>query len=139
MLGTDLTGLPLDGPLPEPPDERDVNGNKSRFAVVSELAHREGLTLRGPIARLEAGRGHRVYAGTPEQVADQLEEWFVGGAADGFTVMPPVLTAGLTDFVDQVVPVLQRRGLFRTECTGGTLREHYGLPRPVDRHRAFRG
>ncbi|MFJ9645997.1 LLM class flavin-dependent oxidoreductase [Streptomyces sp. NPDC101206] len=139
MLGTDLTGLPLDGPLPELPDERDINGNKSRFTLVAELAHREGLTLRELIARLGAGRGHRVYAGTPEQIADQLEEWFVGGAADGFNIMPPVLPTGLTDFVDQVVPVLQRRGLFRTEYTGGTLREHYGLPRPVNRHRAARG
>ncbi|MCF3181526.1 LLM class flavin-dependent oxidoreductase [Streptomyces polychromogenes] len=134
MLGTDLTGLPLDGPLPDLPEERDINGNKSRFTLVAELARRDGLTLRELIARLGAGRGHRVHAGTPEQIADQLEEWFTRGAADGFNIMAPVLPTGLTDFVDHVVPVLQRRGLFRTEYTGATLREHYGLPRPANRY-----
>ncbi|MFJ2823898.1 LLM class flavin-dependent oxidoreductase [Streptomyces toxytricini] len=134
MLGVDLTGLPLDGPLPDLPEERDINGNKSRFTLVAELARREDLTLRELIARLGAGRGHRVYAGTPEQIADQLEEWFTGGAADGFNIMAPVLPTGLTDFVDHVVPELQRRGLFRTAYEGGTLREHYGLPRPANRY-----
>ncbi|MEV4195143.1 LLM class flavin-dependent oxidoreductase [Streptomyces toxytricini] len=134
MLGVDLTGLPLDGPLPDLPEERDINGNKSRFTLVAELARREDLTLRELIARLGAGRGHRVYAGTPEQIADQLEEWFTGGAADGFNIMAPVLPTGLTDFVDHVVPELQRRGLFRTAYEGGTLRERYGLPRPVNRY-----
>ncbi|MCF3171978.1 LLM class flavin-dependent oxidoreductase [Streptomyces sioyaensis] len=133
MLGTDLTGLPLDGPLPDLPEERDINGNKSRFALVAELARRDGLTLRELIARLGAGRGHRVVAGTPEQIADQIEEWFTQGAADGFNIMPPHLPGGLEDFVDQVVPILQRRGLFRTEYTGRTLREHYGLARPANR------
>ncbi len=75
-------------------------------------------------------RGHRVIAGTPEQVADSLEEWFRNGAADGFNIMPPHLPGGLTDFVDQVVPELVRRGLFRSEYTGKTLPEHYGLRRP---------
>ncbi|MGW7247201.1 LLM class flavin-dependent oxidoreductase [Streptomyces decoyicus] len=133
MLGTDLTGLPLDGPLPALPEERDINGNKSRFTLVAELARRDGLTLRELIARLGGGRGHRVFAGTPEQIADQLEEWFTQGAADGFNVMPPYLPGGLEDFVDQVVPILQERGLFRTEYSGRTLREHYGLPRPAGR------
>ncbi|MEU8827563.1 LLM class flavin-dependent oxidoreductase [Streptomyces sp. NPDC048636] len=131
MLGTDLTGLPLDGPLPDLPAERDINGNKSRFTLVAELARRDGLTLRELIARLGGGRGHRVFAGTPEQIADELEEWFTEGAADGFNIMPPHLPGGLEDFVDHVVPVLQRRGLFRTEYTGGTLRDHYGLARPA--------
>ncbi|MFG2747459.1 LLM class flavin-dependent oxidoreductase [Streptomyces xanthophaeus] len=136
MLGTDLTGLPLDGPLPELPEERDINGNKSRFTLVAELARRDGLTLRELIARLGAGRGHRVFAGTPEQIADQLEQWFTQGAADGFNIMAPVLPTGLTDFVDHVVPILQRRGLFRNEYTGRTLRENYGLPRPANRYAA---
>lgn len=134
MLNVDLTGLPLDGPLPDLPEERDINGNKSRFTLVAELARRDGLTLRQLIARLGAGRGHRVFAGTPEQIADQLEEWFTQGAADGFNIMAPVLPTGLTAFVDHVVPILQRRGLFRTEYTGATLRENYGLARPVNRH-----
>jgi FMN-dependent oxidoreductase (nitrilotriacetate monooxygenase family) len=133
MLGVDLSGLPLDGPLPELPEERDINGNKSRFTLVAELARRDGLNLRELIARLGGGRGHRVFAGTPEQIADQLEEWFTQGAADGFNIMPPHLPGGLEDFVDHVVPILQSRGLFRTEYTGRTLREHYGLPRPANR------
>lgn len=133
MLGTDLSGLPLDGPLPELPAESEINGNKSRFTLVADLARRENLTLRQLIARLGGGRGHRVFAGTPEQVADELEEWFVSGAADGFNIMPPHLPGGLEDFVDHVVPLLQRRGLFRTEYTGRTLRDHYGLERPAGR------
>lgn len=132
MLNVDLSGLPLDQPLPDGllPDEDDVNGNKSRFTLVAELARRDRLTIRQIIARLGGGRGHRVFAGTPEQIADQLEEWFREGAADGFNVMPPILPTGLEDFVDHVVPILQSRGLFRSEYTGRTLRDHYGLPRP---------
>ncbi|WP_405810199.1 LLM class flavin-dependent oxidoreductase [Streptomyces sp. NBC_00210] len=133
MLGTDLSGLPLDGPLPDLPEERDINGNKSRFTLVAELAGREQLTIRQLIARLGGGRGHRVFAGTPEQIADQLEEWFTEGAADGFNIMPPYLPGGLDHFVDQVVPLLQARGLFRTEYSGRTLRDHYGLQRPPGR------
>ncbi|WP_327321630.1 LLM class flavin-dependent oxidoreductase [Streptomyces sp. NBC_01210] len=133
MLGTDLSGLPLDGPLPELPEEQDINGNKSRFTLVADLARREQLTIRQLIARLGGGRGHRVFAGTPEQIADQLEQWFTAGAADGFNIMPPYLPGGLEDFVDQVVPLLQARGLFRTEYSGRTLRDHYGLERPAGR------
>ncbi|TXS47844.1 LLM class flavin-dependent oxidoreductase [Streptomyces sp. t39] len=133
MLGTDLSGLPLDGPLPDLPAESAINGNKSRFTLVADLARRENLTIRELIARLGGGRGHRVFAGTPEQIADQLQEWFTSGAADGFNIMPPHLPGGLEDFVDHVVPLLQRRGLFRTEYTGRTLRDHYGLERPAGR------
>ncbi len=132
MLNADLSGLPLDAPIPAEllPAEDDVNGNKSRFTLVSELAVRDRLTIRQIIARLGGGRGHRVFAGTPEQIADQLQEWFENGAADGFNVMPPILPTGLTDFVDHVVPILRTRGLFREEYEGRTLRDHYGLPRP---------
>jgi FMN-dependent oxidoreductase (nitrilotriacetate monooxygenase family) len=134
MLNVDLSGYPLDGPLPRGilPTEDDVNGNKSRFTLVADLARRENLTIRQIIARLGGGRGHRVLAGTPAQIADELEVWFRAGAADGFNIMPPVLPTGLDDFIDHVVPELQRRGLFRTEYTGSTLREHYGLERPAD-------
>lgn len=130
MTGIDLSGHPLDGPLPELPDVTSVQAHQSRYQLVVELARRERLTLRQLIGRLGGGRGHRVVAGTPEQIADQIELWFTQGAADGFNVMPPLLPSGLTDFVDQVVPLLRARGLFRHEYTGGTLREHYGLPRP---------
>ncbi|NUR58992.1 MAG: LLM class flavin-dependent oxidoreductase [Catenulispora sp.] len=133
MLNVDLSEFPLDGPLPQHilPTEDQVNGNKSRFTLVADLARRERLTIRQIIARLGGGRGHRVVAGTPEQIADAIESWFLAGAADGFNIMPPILPTGLDAFVDHVVPELQRRGLFRTEYTGTTLREHYGLPRPV--------
>ncbi|GAA4961036.1 LLM class flavin-dependent oxidoreductase [Kineococcus glutinatus] len=113
------------------PPEAEVNGNRSRFTLVADLGRREGLTVRQVIARLGGGRGHRTFTGTPEQVADTLEEWFRGGAADGFNIMPPLLPSVLEAFVDHVVPILRDRGLFRREYTGSTLREHYGLPRPA--------
>ncbi|MFD2611322.1 LLM class flavin-dependent oxidoreductase [Paenibacillus gansuensis] len=133
MVGIDLSQYPLDGPLPELPPVDVINGNKSRFQLVADLAKREQLTLRQLTHRLAGGRGHRVFAGTAVQVADQLEEWFQLGAADGFNVMPPFLPGGLTEFAREVVPELQRRGLFRTEYDSGTLRGHYGLPRPENR------
>jgi N-acetyl-S-(2-succino)cysteine monooxygenase len=134
MLEHDISGYPLDGPLPSLPGEDAITGHKSRFTLVTDLARREKLTIRQLIERLAGGRGHRVFAGTPEQVTDQIELWFTSGAADGFNVMPPNLPGGLDDFVDHVVPELQRRGLFRTEYTGTTLRDHYGLPRPANTH-----
>lgn len=136
--GVDLSPYPLDGPLPEEilPTEAEINGNKSRFALVSELARRDRLTIRQIIARLGGGRGHQVVVGAPEQVADFIELWFRGGAADGFNIMPPILPGGLELFVDAVVPILRERGLFRTEYTGTTLREHYGLPRPASQFAA---
>ena len=130
-LGVDLTDHPLDAPLPPLPPVSAVNGAKSRFELIRDLAEREGLTLRQLIGRLGGGRGHQVFAGTPEQIADFIEEWFREGAADGFNVMPPVLPAGLDAFVDQVLPLLRKRGLFREGYTGSTLREHYGLPLPA--------
>lgn len=136
MLKVDLSGVPLDGPLPELPNIEAINGNKSRFQLVADLARRENLTIRQLIHRLAGGRGHRTFAGTAVQVADQLEEWFTQGGSDGFNVMPPYLPGGLEDFAQQVVPELQRRGLFRTEYTGHTLREHYGLQRPVNSYTA---
>ena len=132
MLEHDLSGYPLDGPLPVLPGEDSIEGMKSRSTLVTEIARRDNLTIRQLIERLAGGRGHRVFAGTPEQVADQLDLWFHSGAADGFNIMPPNLPGGLEDFVEHVVPELQRRGLFRTEYTGTTLREHYGLARPAN-------
>jgi FMN-dependent oxidoreductase (nitrilotriacetate monooxygenase family) len=131
-LEHDISQYPLDGPLPELPGEDSINGHKSRFTLITNLAKRENLTIRQLIQRLAGGRGHRVFAGTPEQVADQLDLWFHSGAADGFNVMPPGLPGGLEDFVEQVIPELQKRGLFRTEYEGSTLREHYGLARPAN-------
>jgi N-acetyl-S-(2-succino)cysteine monooxygenase len=134
FFGIDVTGVDLDGPLPPLPGEDDIEAQKSRFTLVVRLARRENLTVRQLLARLGGGRGHRTFTGTPEQVADTLQEWFELGAADGFNVMPPVLPSGLEAFVDHVVPELRRRGLFREEYEGSTLREHYGLERPASRH-----
>jgi alkanesulfonate monooxygenase SsuD/methylene tetrahydromethanopterin reductase-like flavin-dependent oxidoreductase (luciferase family) len=90
--------------------------------------------MRQLIGRLGGGRGHLTFAGTAEQVADTLEKWFTEGAADGFDIMPAVLPSGLELFVDELVPILRLRGLFRNEYTGRTLRDHYGLDRPVNQY-----
>ena len=125
--------LPLDRELPaELPDEDQIEGAKSRYTLIVSLARRERLTVRQLIGRLGGGRGHRTFTGTPEQVADAIEEWYDAGAADGFNIMPAVLPSGLEAFVDHVVPLLVRRGLFREDYTGTTLREHYGLARPAN-------
>ncbi|AEI45474.1 LLM class flavin-dependent oxidoreductase [Paenibacillus mucilaginosus] len=136
LISYDLTPYPVDGPLPELPDIRDINGGKSRFQLLKDLADREGLTIRGLYQRIAGARGHREILGTPAEIADQLEEWFVNGAADGFNIMPPTLPGGLDDFVELVIPELQRRGLFRTEYEGATLRENLGLARPASRFAA---
>ncbi|ARV62661.1 nitrilotriacetate monooxygenase [Nostocales cyanobacterium HT-58-2] len=128
--GFDLSGYPLDGPLPDLPE---TNGGKSRQKLLTELAHRENLTIRQLYLAIAGARGHRTIWGTPQQIADQLEEWFVNGGADGFNIMPPYLPGGLDDFVDLVIPELQRRDLFRTEYEGQTLRENLGLPRPANK------
>jgi FMN-dependent oxidoreductase (nitrilotriacetate monooxygenase family) len=134
-LRVPLDALQLDKQLPDDlPDEDEIEGAKSRYTLIVELARREKLTVRQLIGRLGGGRGHRTFTGTPEQVADAIEDWYVRGAADGFNIMPAVLPSGLELFVDHVIPILRRRGLFRTEYTGRTLREHYGLPRPVNQH-----
>jgi len=129
--GLDLSGYSLDDVAPPLPS--DTNLNKSRLKLVSDLASRNKLTLRQLYLSLATARGHRTVVGTPEQIADAIQEWFDNGAADGFNIMPPILPTGLTDFIDQVVPILQKRGLFRTEYEGTTLRENLGLRRPINR------
>jgi len=138
LLGVDLRDHPLDAPLPPLPPVTAINGAKSRFELVRDLAERDRLTLRQLIGRLGGGRGHQVLAGTPEQVADHIELWFTQGAADGFNVMPPILPEGLDLFTEHVVPLLRERGLFRSEYQGTTLREHYGLARPANRYTSRR-
>ncbi|MGW2397555.1 LLM class flavin-dependent oxidoreductase [Kitasatospora sp. NPDC001664] len=123
----DLSGYPLDGPLPELPA---VEGSAGKQAVLYEQARRQGLTIRELYLSVAAGRGHRFLLGTPEVIADQLEEWFLNEAADGFNIMPDYLPDGLDAIVDLLVPELQRRGLVRREYEGRTLRDHLGLPRP---------
>ena len=130
-LGHDVSKFPLDGPLPELPESEQL---KSRAKLLTDLARRENLTLRELYHLVAGARGHRIVWGTPTQVADALEEWFVGEGADGFNIMPPYFPGGLDDFVELVVPELQRRGLFRTEYSGTTLRDHLGLTRPQSRY-----
>jgi FMN-dependent oxidoreductase (nitrilotriacetate monooxygenase family) len=131
VLRVEPETLELDAELPRDlPGEDNIEGQKSRYTLIVNLARRERLTVRQLLGKLGGGRGHRTFSGTPEQVADAIESWWQSGAADGFNVMPPVLPSGLVHFVDHVVPILQKRGLFRTEYEGVTLRDHYGLPRP---------
>ncbi|CAM3274414.1 nitrilotriacetate monooxygenase [Pseudomonas floridensis] len=132
MLGNfDLSGYPLDGPLPELP--LTDSGQRSRQQLLTELAEREHLNLAQLGRRIAGGRGHYSLIGTPEQIADELQVWFEQGAADGFNVLVPHLPGGLEDVAHLVVPELQRRGLFRTEYEGLTLRENLGLSRQADR------
>jgi FMN-dependent oxidoreductase (nitrilotriacetate monooxygenase family) len=130
--GHDFSHLPLDRPLaPEDfPDPGSVEAARSRTEVIINIVRRDQPTLRQLLAYMAGARGHFTMAGTPEQVADLMEDWFTGGAADGFNVMPPLLPNMLEVFSDTVIPLLQRRGLFRTEYSGTTLREHYGLDWP---------
>lgn len=136
ITGTSLRTLALDEAVPVDvfAGAGDVTDNaRSRLQVVAGIVERERPTLRGLLHRLAGARGHRVFAGTPEQVADTIEQWFTQGAADGFNVMPPYYPGGLEIFAETVVPILQERELFRTEYTGTTLREHFGLARPPSR------
>jgi FMN-dependent oxidoreductase (nitrilotriacetate monooxygenase family) len=137
LLHVEPERLALDEELPASlPAEDEIEGAKSRYTLVVELARRERLTVRELIGRLGGGRGHRTFAGTPEQVAETIEHWGTHGAADGFNVMPAVLPSGLELFAEHVVPILQRRGLMRREYEGTTLREHYGLARPAGQYAA---
>lgn len=129
--GFDLSGYPLDGPIPKLPE---TNNTKSRQQLMYEIAQRGNLTLRELYLWVAGARGHWQIVGTPTQIADQLEAWFRNDAADGFNIMPPVQPTGLEDFVTLVVPELQRRGLFRTAYEGRTLRENLGLQRPENRY-----
>lgn len=131
--GHDFSHLPLDTPLtPDDfPAPSTVEAARSRTEVILDLVRREQPTLRQLLARLAGARGHHTFAGTPEQVADLMEDWFADGAADGFNIMPPVLPAMLEVFIAEVIPLLQRRGLFRTAYEGETLRAHYGLAEPA--------
>jgi alkanesulfonate monooxygenase SsuD/methylene tetrahydromethanopterin reductase-like flavin-dependent oxidoreductase (luciferase family) len=98
--------------------------------LLVDLARRENLTIRDLYLRIAGARGHWQLVGTPTQIADQLEERFQNYGADGFNIMSPILPTGLTDFIELVLPELRRRGLFRTEYEGRTLRDHLGLKRP---------
>jgi FMN-dependent oxidoreductase (nitrilotriacetate monooxygenase family) len=127
LIGVDMSAYPLDGPVPELPV---TESHRSRQKLLLDLARRENLTVRQLYGHVCNGAGHHTVVGTASQVADRLQQWFENGAADGFNILPPYLPGGLEDFVDHVVPELQRRGLFRTEYEGTTLRDHLGLDLP---------
>ena len=130
--GYDFSHLPLDRPLTTDdfPDPSTVQAARSRTEVILGMVMREKPTLRQLLAKLAGARGHFIFTGTPEQVADELELWFKSGAADGFNLMPPIIPWMLEVFVEEVVPLLQQRGVFREEYKGTMLRDHYGLKRP---------
>jgi FMN-dependent oxidoreductase (nitrilotriacetate monooxygenase family) len=125
-IGYDVSDYPLDGPVPPPPAALN---SRTFPAVLYEMAKRENMTLRDLYNLTAAARGHWVLCGTPHRIADTLEQWFVEGAADGFNILPAHFPGGFADFVDRVVPELQRRGLFRHEYESATLRDHFGLAR----------
>jgi alkanesulfonate monooxygenase len=132
-LGTDASKFDPDGPLPEIPES---NASKSGRQRAIDLARRENLTVRQLAQRL-GGHSGLAMIGTAKTIADEMEEWLMTEASDGFTVQFPYLPGGLDDFCEQVVPELQRRGLFRRDYEGKTLRDNLGLPRPDNRF--FRG
>jgi alkanesulfonate monooxygenase len=128
-LGQDASRFDPDAPLPE---VAETNDSKSARERVIDLAKRDRLTVRQLASRLGGYAGLK-FVGTPKRIADEMEQWLVEEGSDGFNVMFPFLPAGLDDFVDHVVPELQRRGIFRREYESTTLREHLGLPRPDNR------
>ncbi len=136
-LGIPLKELNIDAELPWDrigPASEHEKGSHGFFEAQVNLARREGLTVRQLSKRIRSG--HRLIVGSPEQVADSMTEWFLSGAADGFNIMPDMFPSGCEIFVDEVVPLLQRRGVFRTDYTGPTLRDHLGLPDPENQYAA---
>jgi FMN-dependent oxidoreductase (nitrilotriacetate monooxygenase family) len=130
-IGTDVSGYPLDEPLPFLPEEEGFNQSKSKLQNIRDLIEKENLTL---IQLAKRSATKRVFAGTPEQIADHIEKWFNGGAADGFNIAFTHLPGALDDFVEKVVPILQDRGLLRREYEGATLRDHLGFSKPENRY-----
>ncbi len=129
MLGTDVSGYDPDGPLPDIPE---TNASRSARARILEAARTKNLTIR-ELAQKAGSYAGLAFVGTPATIADGMAAWLHEEASDGFNVMFPYLPEGLDDFVDKVVPELQRRGLFRTDYEGTTLRENLGLPRPQNK------
>ena len=127
-LDYDLSGYPIDGPLPDIPRNKT---SSTRVDLFIEIAHRENLTIKDLYRRVAGARGHYEVVGSPIEVVDMMERWVSGGACDGFNIMPPVFPSSLHEFVELVIPELQRRGLFRTSYSGTTLRENLDLVRPA--------
>lgn len=141
FLNYDFSGFPVDQPLPEdiPDPVAASNGMKSRVQLFMDMAYKDKLSILELGRKILGARGHLQFVGTPEQLADLMQTWFEEYGCDGFNIMPPILPSGLDDFVDLVIPLLQERGLFRSDYTGSTLREHLGLVRPSVGHFRQRG
>ncbi|MDQ0094217.1 LLM class flavin-dependent oxidoreductase [Paeniglutamicibacter psychrophenolicus] len=131
FTGQDYTSHPLDGPVAGLPPAEGFTGPQGRYLTVQRIIETKQPTLRELLGFLAAGGGHATMIGTPTEVADEIEEWFISGACDGFNLMCPSFPAGLDDFVELVVPILQARGLFRSSYPGSTLRETLGLAKPA--------
>lgn len=136
LEGIDLTDLPLDQPIPRERIPATANRHKQFFDQILRMIDDENLTLRQLYLRYGAARGGHVVRGTANQIADYMEAWFTGNAADGFMLTFSLIPDGMDDFIALVLPELRRRGLFREEYEGTTLREHLGLPRPASRYRS---
>jgi FMN-dependent oxidoreductase (nitrilotriacetate monooxygenase family) len=137
QIGVAPDDLDLDKPLPAAlldPD-REPPGSRGMGSIALEIARSEQLTVRELLPRV---MWHRNLVGAPEQIADNVEEWFLAGAVDGFNLMPDIGPSGIKAFVEHVVPILQHKGIFRSDYTGTTLREHLGLPKPLERFSAAR-
>jgi FMN-dependent oxidoreductase (nitrilotriacetate monooxygenase family) len=131
MLGCDASTFDLDGPLPDIPES---NASRSGRDKLVNMARERHMSVRQLAQWVGGAFGILEMIGTPAMIADQMQAWLEQRACDGFNVMFPYLPAGLDDFVNEVVPELQRRGIFRQRYEGHTLREHLGLPRPANRY-----
>ncbi|RSK32605.1 LLM class flavin-dependent oxidoreductase [Bhargavaea beijingensis] len=128
FIRQDCSDWEIDQPVPPLPPVEEFTGPVGRYETILEIINDTQPTVRELLGYLSAGGGHLTLIGTPEEIADQMELWFKAGVADGFNLMPPTLPGSLDDFVELIVPELQKRGLFRTNYEGQTLREHFGLP-----------
>lgn len=131
FIGQDCSQWELDAPVPALPPLEEFTGPKGRYGTILRIIETQQPTLRSLLGSLAAGGGHCTMIGTPVAIADEIERWWRNEGADGFNLMPPSLPDGVDDFIEQVIPILQERGIFRREYTGTTLREHLGLKRPA--------
>jgi alkanesulfonate monooxygenase len=129
----DLRSYDPDGPLPAEVDQSSTNAGQTAFRQILDWARNENMTIRQLYQRFAGARGQRTVIGTASMIVDEMQTWFDAHAVDGFLIQPATLPGGLNDFVDQVIPELRNRGLFRTEYEGPTLRDNLGLPRPAGR------
>jgi len=132
LCETDMSKYPLDGPMPDL--GKEVLGIASFRNEIVDMAKRDRLTVRQTYERVLPSMGHVTMKGSIKQVCDEIEAWTTENACDGFNINTPVMPRSLNDFVELVIPELQRRGLFRKAYEGGTLRERMGLPMPVNPH-----